>query len=42
MLAIDQYLDEVIGASLRGFFEAAERTGARALGDVDVGGEGGD
>jgi hypothetical protein len=42
MLAIDQYLDEVIGASLRGFFEASERTGARALGDVDVGGEGGD
>ncbi|MDO8666640.1 MAG: RsbRD N-terminal domain-containing protein [Gemmatimonadales bacterium] len=42
MLAIDQYLDEVIGASLRGFFEAAERTGARASGDVDVGGEGGD
>ncbi len=25
MLAIDRYLDEVIGASLRGFFEAAER-----------------
>jgi hypothetical protein len=25
MLAIDQYLDEVIGASLRGFFEATER-----------------
>jgi len=25
MLAIDQYLDEVIGASLRGFFEASER-----------------
>ncbi len=25
MLVIDQYLDEVIGASLRGFFEAAER-----------------
>lgn len=42
MLAIDQYLDEVIGASLRGFFEASERTGARASGDVDVGGEGGD
>ena len=42
MLAIDQYLDEVIGASLRGFFEASERSGARASGDVDVGGEGGD
>ena len=27
MLAIDQYLDEVIGASLQGFVEAAERTG---------------
>jgi hypothetical protein len=26
MLAIDQYLDEVIGASLRGFVEARERT----------------
>jgi hypothetical protein len=25
MLVIDQYLDEVIGASLRGFFEASER-----------------
>lgn len=25
MLDVDQYLDEVIGASLRGFFEAAER-----------------
>ncbi len=25
MLAIDQYLDEVIGASLRGFFETADR-----------------
>jgi RsbRD-like negative regulator of sigma factor len=25
MLAIDQYLDEVIGASLRGFFEASGR-----------------
>ena len=25
MLAIDQYLDEVIGASLRGFFEASAR-----------------
>ena len=25
MLAIDHYLDEVIGASLRGFFEAADR-----------------
>lgn len=26
MLVIDQYLDEVIGASLRGFFEAKDRT----------------
>jgi hypothetical protein len=26
MLAVDQYLDEVIGASLRGFFEATGRT----------------
>jgi hypothetical protein len=26
MLAIDQYLDEVIGASLRGYFEASERS----------------
>lgn len=44
MLAIDQYLDEVIGASLRGFFEATERSRAGAAGDdeVDVGGEGGD
>lgn len=25
MLALDQYLDEVIGSSLRGFFEASER-----------------
>jgi hypothetical protein len=31
MLAIDQYLDEVIGASLRGFVEAKERSsGAEA------------
>ena len=29
MLAIDQYLDEVIGASLRGYVEAAERLGPR-------------
>lgn len=29
MLVIDQYLDEVIGASLRGFFEAKDRTAAR-------------
>ena len=27
MLAIDQYLDEVIGASLRGYVEVAERPG---------------
>jgi hypothetical protein len=34
MLAIDQYLDEVIGASLRGFVEAKERTsGADGGGD---------
>ena len=26
MLVIDQYLDEVIGASLRGYFEAKDRT----------------
>ena len=29
MLAIDQYLDEVIGASLRGYVEASERTAER-------------
>lgn len=29
MLMIDQYLDEVIGASLRGFFEASERAQQR-------------
>jgi hypothetical protein len=29
MLAIDQYLDEVIGASLRGFVEASERSAER-------------
>ena len=29
MLVIDQYLDEVIGASLRGFFEAKEKAEAR-------------
>lgn len=35
MLAIDHYLDEVIGASLRGFFEATERAsgGARPSGE---------
>lgn len=33
MLVIDQYLDEVIGASLRGYFEAAERRKARASGE---------
>lgn len=32
MLAIDQYLDEVIGASLRGYFEVTERTAARGEG----------
>lgn len=30
MLAVDQYLDEVIGASLRGFFEATERDSGEA------------
>ena len=29
MLAIDQYLDEVIGASLRGYVEASERAAER-------------
>jgi hypothetical protein len=33
MLAIDQYLDEVIGASLRGFFEASERVSGGERGD---------
>jgi hypothetical protein len=33
MLAIDQYLDEVIGASLRGFVEASERTAEREAPD---------
>jgi hypothetical protein len=34
MLAIDQYLDEVMSASLRGFFEVTERvSGPRAAGD---------
>ena len=36
MLAIDQYLDEVIGASLRGFVEARERTSAP---DADAAGD---
>lgn len=31
MLVVDQYLDEVIGASLRGFFEAAERLGGGSV-----------
>lgn len=39
MLVIDQYLDEVIGASLRGFFEAAERAQARTSGEDDAAGE---
>jgi hypothetical protein len=30
MLAVDQYLDEVIGASLRGFFEATGRESGEA------------
>ena len=30
MLDVDQYLDEVIGASLRGFFEASERFSGEA------------
>ena len=37
MLAIDQYLDEVIGASLRGFFETTDRMSgeeARLSGEV--------
>jgi len=38
MLVIDQYLDEVIGASLRGFMEATERTQARDSGEA--GGDG--
>jgi hypothetical protein len=29
MLAIDQYLDEIIGASLRGYIEASERAAER-------------
>jgi len=33
MLAIDQYLDEVIGASLRGYVEASERAADRAPAD---------
>jgi hypothetical protein len=32
MLAIDQYLDEVIGASLRGYFEASERVSGPGAG----------
>jgi hypothetical protein len=35
MLAIDQYLDEVIGASLRGFVEAKERTSGTDAGAGD-------
>jgi hypothetical protein len=35
MLAIDQYLDEVIGASLRGYVEAAERAATRPSPDPD-------
>ncbi len=35
MLAIDQYLDEVIGASLRGFIEAKERTSGADGGPAD-------
>ena len=35
MLAIDQYLDEVIGASLRGFVEAKERTSGKDGEPVD-------
>ena len=33
MLVVDQYLDEVIGASLRGFFEASERAQQRESDD---------
>jgi len=38
MLSIDHYLDEVIGASLRGFFEASERAsgGAARPSDQDA------
>ena len=35
MLAIDQYLDEVIGASLRGFVEAKERSSGAEGGPDD-------
>ncbi len=35
MLAIDQYLDEVIGASLRGFVEAKERASGADPGSDD-------
>lgn len=35
MLVIDQYLDEVIGASLRGYFEASERTRTRTSGEAE-------
>lgn len=40
MLVVDQYLDEVIGASLRGFFEASERfsgSSGRSSGERDSG-----
>jgi hypothetical protein len=37
MLAIDQYLDEVIGASLRGYVEAAERAAEREPPDHTAG-----
>ena len=33
MLAIDQYLDEVIGASLRGYVEASERAAEKPSAD---------
>jgi len=33
MLAIDQYLDEIIGASLRGYVEASERAAERPAAD---------
>jgi hypothetical protein len=37
MLAIDQFLDEVIGASLRGYVEAAERAAERESQDHTAG-----
>ena len=36
MMAIDQYLDEVIGASLRGFFETSERISRDSEGRIST------